>query len=76
MALLSAYHGDDVAVREWATRALELATRFGDPETIIQSSIRLGTADLFQGGPDARPASSTRWRSPAGTGARSWSRTR
>jgi DNA-binding CsgD family transcriptional regulator len=52
MALLSAYHGDDDAVAEWATRAVELATRFDDPVTRIDAAITLGTTELFLGGID------------------------
>jgi DNA-binding CsgD family transcriptional regulator/tetratricopeptide (TPR) repeat protein len=50
MALLSSYRGDDDAVFEWASRAAELAARFDDPVTLVEASIRIGTAELFRDG--------------------------
>jgi len=47
MALLSAYRGDDDAVRDWGARAAAVAERFGDPVTLVDSTITVGTADLF-----------------------------
>jgi DNA-binding NarL/FixJ family response regulator len=53
MSLLSVYRSDDTVVVEWATRAAELATRFEDPATLVEASIRIGTAELFRGGAEA-----------------------
>jgi DNA-binding CsgD family transcriptional regulator/tetratricopeptide (TPR) repeat protein len=50
MALLSAYRGDEDAVLEWGARAVELARRFDDPATLVEASIRIGTAELFRDG--------------------------
>jgi DNA-binding CsgD family transcriptional regulator/tetratricopeptide (TPR) repeat protein len=50
MALLSAYHGDDAAVAQWGTRAVELATRFDDPFTRIDAAITLATSELYRDG--------------------------
>ena len=48
MSLLSAYRGDADAVVDWATRSHELATRYEDPATLINSEIMLGTAELYR----------------------------
>jgi DNA-binding CsgD family transcriptional regulator/tetratricopeptide (TPR) repeat protein len=52
IALLSAYLGDGDAVSRWGMRAIELATRYDDPTTLVDASITVGAVALFSNGLD------------------------